>query len=224
MSKYTKKIGSDKSYVRPKITYQEKLTEDEISDKLQGYAKVDNIADVPINTHLRYISTQPDGSQVFRTGGFLQNKQNADIYVMLQNGKVSWSVQTADTVFFRKMSQKEEISAIREQYEKKLLEKDQIIDKLKTYIKAKIGPVEKSTISYDDLDFDTFFNKKTGTNTKRIADTKPKPVISAKKTGTNTNTKSIVDTKPVASAKKTSKSPTSSKKTTGTKRNIIDKK
>ena len=43
MSKYVNKLGTDKSYKRPNATYQEKLSADEISEKLQGYEKVDDI-------------------------------------------------------------------------------------------------------------------------------------------------------------------------------------
>lgn len=136
MSKYTKKLGSDKTYKRPKITYQEKLTAKEIAEKMQGYEKVHDIEDVPLNTHLRYFLIKEDGTRVFRNGGFLHNKKNAEKYVMLSNGKYVWSVQVKDAVFFKKMSHKEEIEALHNIYKKKLEEKDAIISKLKTYIKA----------------------------------------------------------------------------------------
>ncbi|XWV26635.1 hypothetical protein QJ857_gp0426 [Tupanvirus soda lake] len=139
MSKYVQKLGSDKTYKRPKKTFQETLSADEISKLLQGYEKVDEIADVPLNTHIRYFKTNPDGSQTFRTGGFLHNKQNPEKFVMLSNGKQIWSVQTKGTVFFKKMSQKDEIAAIHALYKKKLAEKDETISKLKKYIRAKIN-------------------------------------------------------------------------------------
>ena len=135
MSKYAKKLGSDKGYKRPKVTYQEQLTADEIAEKLQGYERVDDISEVPLNTHIRYFVIQPDGTQTFRTGGFLYNKQNADTYVMLNNGKNIWSVQVKNAIFFRKMSHSEEIQAIHALYKKKLDEKDALIVKLKKYVK-----------------------------------------------------------------------------------------
>jgi hypothetical protein len=135
MPKYVSKLGSDKSYKRPKVTYQEKLTAKEIAEKLQGYQKVDNIADVPINTHVRYFIQKSDGSRLFRTGGFLNNKQNADKYVILSNGKHVWSVQVKNTIFFRKLSHKEEIDALHRYYKNKLKDKDKIIKKLEMKIK-----------------------------------------------------------------------------------------
>lgn len=131
MSKKIEKLGSDKSYKRPKITYQEQLTGDEIQEKLSGYVKVDNIADVPLNTHIRYFIINDDGSQSFRLGGFLHRKDNADVYVRLSNGKNTWSVQVANAIFYKKISHKEEIESIHAMYKKKLKEKDEIIKKLK---------------------------------------------------------------------------------------------
>lgn len=144
MSKYVKKLGSDGTYKRPKKTFQEQLSAAEISKKLQGYIKVDDISEVPINTHIRYFKTDSDGNQVFRTGGFLHNKQNPKKFVMLSNGKNVWSVQVKDAVFFRKLSQKEEIDAIHNLYKKKIKQKNKIIEEqentikdLKAYIKKK---------------------------------------------------------------------------------------
>ena len=145
MSKYAKKLGSDQTYKRPKKTFQEQLSADEIAKKLQGYEKVDDIAEVPLNTHIRYFKTNPDGTQVFRTGGFLHNKQDPEKFVMLSNGKNIWSVQVKDTVFFKKMSHNDELDAIHALYKKKLNEKDEVIDKLKKYIRAKISNNEQIT-------------------------------------------------------------------------------
>lgn len=130
MARYVKGLGTDKDYVRPKTTMQEKLTAKEIVDKLKGYAKVDDISEVPLNTHLRYF-TLKDGKQEFRLGGFLNHKANADEYVRLSNGANSWSVNTKTSTFYRKLSQKELV----EQYEARLEEKDKEIKRLKEYIK-----------------------------------------------------------------------------------------
>jgi hypothetical protein len=139
MSKYTKKLGSDNTYKRPKKTHQEQLTADEIAEKLQGYERVDDISEVPINTHVRYFITDENGEQTFRLGGFLQNKNNADKYVYLSNGKVSWVVQVANTIFFRKMSHQEEIDGLTIQYKKKLKEKTELINEYRQIIIDNLG-------------------------------------------------------------------------------------
>ena len=98
----------------------------EILEKLEGYTQVDNIGDVPLNTHIRYFTINNDGSRTFRFGGFLSSKDNADTYIILSSGKTTWSVQTSGTTFFRKLNHDEEI----DNYKKKLADKDIVINEL----------------------------------------------------------------------------------------------
>jgi hypothetical protein len=199
MSKYAKKLGADASYKRPKKTFQEQLTADEISEMLQGYEKVDDISEVPLNTHLRYFTTQKDGTQVFRTGGFLKNKQKADTFVILTNGKNDWSVQTKGAVFFRKLSGKDQLDAIHELYKKKLAEKDKIIAKLKLYIKEKVGEI--------DVNSDTPVRKSI---VKKVS----KPLIKkSSKSTTKKSSKSSKSKTKKSSTKKPKKKSTSGSKT-----------
>jgi hypothetical protein len=130
MAKNIVTLGKDKGYKRPKVTYQEKLSAEEIEDKLKGYIKVNDIAEVEINTHIRYFTKDEDGEYTFRLGGFLSIKKDADRYVVLSNGQKKWSVQVANTIFYRKMSHTEEIEKLHEYYKKKLKVKDQEIKKL----------------------------------------------------------------------------------------------
>lgn len=134
MSRSISKLGDDKSYKRPKKTLQEKLSADEIDEKLQGYDVVDDIDDVALNTHVRYFIRGEDNVPLFRTGGFLSNKTNCEKYIMLTNGKNIWSVQVKDTIFYKKLSQKEEMEIFKKIYEKKIFEKEQTITALKNFI------------------------------------------------------------------------------------------
>ena len=193
MSKRAKKLGADKTYKRPKVTHQEKLSAEEIEEKLEGYVKVDDIAEVPLNTHMRYFTITKDGSHVFRLGGFLQNKQNAEKYVMLGNGKQVWSVQVKDSIFYRKMSHKEEIDKIHEYYKEKLDKKDQVIAKLKEYVRKTMA--SKSAAAQE--------TKSGNSNTKSTGQAASKPVASSKSTKS-----SSIETKPAASAAKTTRSST----------------
>jgi len=124
------KLAADKTYIREVVTYQESLTSDEIKKKLEGYKKVSNISEVPIDTHLRYFIKNPNGETSFRLGGFLHNKENCEKYVVLSNGKKTWSVQIPNTIFYQKLSHKEEIAELHEYYRKKLEKKDKRIRKL----------------------------------------------------------------------------------------------
>ena len=105
------------SYERPKVTFTDTLqSNDKMKEKLQNYIRVDDIDDVSLNTHLRYV-TLKDGEQRFCLGGLLKKKHNK--YVVLSNGTFSWSVQRYhfneeddepifETAFFRILSKEEQ--------------------------------------------------------------------------------------------------------------------
>jgi hypothetical protein len=145
MNKYAKKLGNDTSYQRPVATFQEQLTGDEISKKLEGYEEVNNLEEVPLNTHLRYFTQNEQGIDQFRTGGFLQNKTNADKYVILTNGKNNWSVQTANSTFYQKLSHKDEMTRQKQMYETELKKRDKKIKELKCIISEKDDLINKLT-------------------------------------------------------------------------------
>ena len=146
MSKYGRKLGADESYQRPKKTYQEQLTAEEIEEKLDGYVKVDDLDEVPLNTHMRYFTTDKRGQKVFRMGGFLYRRDD-DRYVILTNGKDRWSVQRADAVFYRKLSHKEEIEQMKEAFQKELHKRNSMIRKLKKKIDELQEELEASRTS-----------------------------------------------------------------------------
>jgi len=78
-------------YDRPSTTITDTLQNDEaMLKKLEGYEEVDMLERVEFNTHVRYI-TLKDGLPRFCLGGLLK-RVFAD-YVVLSNGKLTWSVQ-----------------------------------------------------------------------------------------------------------------------------------
>ncbi len=106
----------------------------------------------------------------------MHNKLNADKYVMISNGTNTWSVQVKDTVFFKKMSHKEEIAALRTHYEKELQNKDAIIAKLKKYIQAKIknGDIQPNVSSFNKSKTTSLKKPSAHSGSKRITSTKKK--------------------------------------------------
>jgi hypothetical protein len=124
-------------YKRPITTITDSLqTNTAMQEKLKKYIRVENIDDVPLNTHVRYVTIK-DGIQRFCLGGFLKKKDDSR-YIILSNGKFTWSVQRFhwkskkqsgepifETIFFRIKSQKELYEdTIKKQNEKiKILEK-----------------------------------------------------------------------------------------------------
>jgi len=104
------------SYKGPRFTdtYQSKLNDADIEEKLKMYKKIENIEEItklPLNTHFRYFSVTKDdkGKKIkkFRLGGFLNNKDNYDKYIILTNKNVSWSVDTKTSILYRKLKDEE---------------------------------------------------------------------------------------------------------------------
>ena len=117
-------------YKRPRVTYTDKLTDDDIIDKLEDYKKVDNIYKVALGSHLRYF-IKDKGEKKFRLGGVLINNDGLPKYVVLSNGKFSWSVQINKVIaFFKKMT----ITEIKKDYEALIDDLEQKNQKLKNII------------------------------------------------------------------------------------------
>jgi len=112
------KLGDD-DYKRPVQTYTEKLSKDEIKQKLEDYKKVDKIGNVKIGTHVRYFSKKGN-IMVFRLGGIIIANNGLPDYVILKNGTKSWSVQTKDTIFFARIS----LTDLQQEYEELLTKKE----------------------------------------------------------------------------------------------------
>lgn len=86
---------STMNYIRPEGgTYQDSLqNKKDMLEKLEDYERVDSIEDVPLKSHVRYVTLNKDPvrKQVFRLGGILEAIHPK--YVKLSNGQAQWSVQ-----------------------------------------------------------------------------------------------------------------------------------
>ena len=134
----TKRLSRDTTYTKTKKSYQDNLSPDEIKQKLEEYKQVDDIKEVPVNSHVRYFTFNPKtGKKQFRLGGFLAKIDNE--YVVLSNGSLSWSVQIKNTVFFQKMNfndlKEDLIIKLGKKYEKQLLKLKQENTTLKDTLK-----------------------------------------------------------------------------------------
>jgi hypothetical protein len=123
---------SDTNYDRPELTYTDLLTKKDIEGLLLDYEKVDvdKLDKILIGTHIRYFENK-DGELKFRVGGVLKVKGLPE-YIILNNGKVGWSVQVRNCIFFKKIS----IESVRNEYKQLLINKDVELDKLRSYIKT----------------------------------------------------------------------------------------
>ena len=97
-NKPNKRLTSDKNYKRPEKTYQDTLTNQEIKEKLKEYKKCKDIRQVSIGTQGRF--------------------------VVLGNGKFSWSVQIGGTQFWQKMSEAEFKEELKKEIKKEMATED----------------------------------------------------------------------------------------------------
>ncbi len=122
----TKRLAKS-DYKRPKKTKQDMMTEQDIEEALDGYVEVEDMSQVPINTHIRYFTIETNKktgktTKKFRLGGFLLNKSDYKKYVVLTNGKNSWSVNSKKSIFYRKQNAaevREEMDSIIDEYRAK---------------------------------------------------------------------------------------------------------
>jgi hypothetical protein len=136
-------------------SYTDKLDEDDIMTKLEDYVKVENIAEVSLNTHVRYFLLVTDKkkgtiTRKFRLGGFLSKRDPEGKYVILSNGKTTWSVQVESAVFYRKMT----ITEVKDEYEQDLLKYEKINKKLlekNKKLKDLLEDLEKVQGAYNKL-------------------------------------------------------------------------
>lgn len=140
----TKRLTRDTSYTRPAKTYQDNLSNMEIKEKLKDYKKVSDIKKISIGTHIRYFTIDPKtNNKLFRLGGMLNKVDPNGLYVILSNGKLSWSVQIANTTFFQKMSEDEIKTEMKEDLKKEILQ-DTHDNKENEILKKEIKSLKKT--------------------------------------------------------------------------------
>lgn len=115
----------DDNYKRPILTYTDKLSKKQIKELLYDYDEIkdiDELKDVQIGTHIRYFEKK-NNELKFRTGGILTVNTGLPKYIVLNNGRLSWSVQVESCIFFRRIT----LRQIREEYDKVLTNNNMII-------------------------------------------------------------------------------------------------
>ncbi len=113
MSKKNKlaKLGeTDKEtgYVKPETTMTESMSNDDIKKVLEDYKKV-NASELIKSDHVRYFVINDDKTTSFRLGGWVLKTDGMPDYIVLTNGKLNWSVQCINAIFYKQMTQTETI-------------------------------------------------------------------------------------------------------------------
>lgn len=151
----TKRLTRDKSYSRPTKTYQEKLSNQEIKEKLKEYKKTTDIKSVSIGTHIRYFSVDPKTEErVFRLGGNLNKIDPEGRYIILSNGTLNWSVQIPNTIFYQKMTESEFKEELKKELKKEVLTEVGYSDNEIESLKKEIKNLNKKLENYRDLEKD----------------------------------------------------------------------
>lgn len=126
-----------------KKSSKNKLSIEEIKEKLKEYTRIDDISKVNIGTHLRYFTIESNGNKLFRLGGFLNKVNLKDGYVVLGNNKITWSVQIKTSIFYKKMDYRELKKKIEKKIKSKYLKKIQELEKENDNLKKSIKEIKK---------------------------------------------------------------------------------
>lgn len=144
-SKITQRLSRDTSYQKKGKSYQDSLSPNEIKKKLEEYSQVEDISKLDIGDHLRYFTFNPEtGVKQFRLGGFLSKIDKKMKYLILQNGKLSWSVQIDSTVFFKKMKFSELKNELIDKYRKKYEKEIKSLKKENKILKEALKEIKKN--------------------------------------------------------------------------------
>ena len=128
----TKRLSRDTTNKPTGTTYTQQLSEVEIQKKLEDYVRVkkEDVPSIPLNTHIRYFSINPKtGEKQFRMGGMLTKHDPNNQYIVCSNGTLSWSVQIANSIFYKKMTNNEYKEHIQTEVQ------DSVQDQLESLIK-----------------------------------------------------------------------------------------
>jgi hypothetical protein len=123
-------------------------------------------------SHIRYFILTEDENKnkikKFRYGGFLFKTDYDNGYVVLTNYRISWCVQCKDTIFYKKISQKDinikyddELNEIK----KKILDYENMID----FYKNKYYDEKNKSLNYEDT-INIYKNKYYNEKNKTIND------------------------------------------------------
>lgn len=149
----TKRLSKPNGYSRPEKTYQEKLSNQEIKEKLKEYKKVSDIKSVSIGIHLRYFSVDPKSKEkVFRLGGTLNKIDPEGKYVILSNGTITWSVQIPNAIFYQKMTEVEFKEELKKEIKKEIMTESHSTDKNIEELMKEIKNLKTKINQYKDIE------------------------------------------------------------------------
>ena len=146
----TKRLSRDTNYKPTGTTYTQKLSEVEIQKKLEDYVRVkkEDVPSIPLNTHIRYFSINPKtGEKQFRMGGMLTKHDPNNQYIVCSNGTLSWSVQIANSIFYKKMTNNEYKEHIQTEVQDSVQDQLEVLIKENRELKKVLKQIKDTTIN-----------------------------------------------------------------------------
>jgi hypothetical protein len=146
----TKRLSRDTNYKPSGNTYTQQLSEADIKKKLEDYIRVkkEDVSSIPLNTHIRYFSINPKtGEKQFRMGGMLTKHDPNNQYIVCSNGTLSWSVQIANSIFYKKMSNNEYKEHIQTEVQDSVQDQLEILIKENRELKKVLKQIKDTTIN-----------------------------------------------------------------------------
>ena len=133
-------MKSNYQYQKPERTFQDRLTNQDINNKLKDYVIVEDIQSISLNTHLRYFIIDPQTKKrKFRMGGILTYIDHLGRFIKLSNEQLTWSVQIQHTIFYKKLNPDE----YKEEIKKEILTDNNDSKKKNKEIKNLILKIDK---------------------------------------------------------------------------------
>ena len=132
------------------LYFREKLLRGNRTKKLEDYIRVkkEDVPSIPLNTHIRYFSINPKtGEKQFRMGGMLTKHDPNNQYIVCSNGTLSWSVQIANSIFYKKMSNNEYKEHIQTEVQDSVQDQLEILIKENRELKKVLKQIKDTTIS-----------------------------------------------------------------------------
>lgn len=123
---------SEDNYVRPKLTATDMLSREDIQERLKNYEQVspDDVEKIVPGTRVQYFQVDKNDEMMrYRPGGTVIVNQYP-VYLVLSNGRKSWSVQLKNNIIFKEI----DVDAIKKKYEERIKEKDREIAILRNHI------------------------------------------------------------------------------------------
>jgi len=146
----TKRLSRDTNYKPSGSTYTQQLSDADIKKKLEDYTRVkkEDVPSIPLNTHIRYFSINPKtGEKQFRMGGMLTKHDPNNQYIVCSNGTLSWSVQIANSIFYKKMTNNEYKEHIQTEVQDSVQDQLEVLIKENRELKKVLKQIKDTTIN-----------------------------------------------------------------------------